>query len=473
MRLAFRPVPITRGLAWVALAACALAAIGRAEAQTKPLAWLPIKIGPAIDPETVPLEAAPRKPRATAASNKDKATKPAAPKEAPGKAIQKAIQPVPSKPQAILIENPSGNPEEPPYALTDQQGAVQRLVESTPSIDLAPYVGQIVRVGHDTGATLLASQLDLPLLPGSAESPAGLSASVNLAQHEAETLPPPVVLEEVVGQPEGPVNGPAIEGLKFPPSLQPSSPPYPSPPGLDDSCDTCVGCGGAIVGIGRRPALPGCGAACQCGYGRTGLDFSLDLLLLRTHDSSATNGGDDFEFGSRWEAGYNGTHGRRLAIRYFEYDSDLRIGSLDLEMFDLEFQRRFPIGQRGEWGVGGGLRWAEYDQRFGLAYSDTIGPMLGVYARAPAFRGVDGILTLRQSYQFGDAFSSGAPADRGTFGITELQFGLEHRRCTKYGDAFVRGLFETQYWDGVGTTFGASEGSRGLIGVGLGVGLQR
>jgi len=369
-------------------------------------------------------------------------------------------------PQAILVKNPSRNPEEPPYALTDQQGTIQRLVEATPRIDLAPYVGQIVRVRHDTGATLLASQLDLPPLPSTTAPPVG----VELAQHEAEALPPPVVLEEVIGKPEGPISGPAIEGLKFPPSLNPGPPVHSLSPG---PADACVGCGGAIRGPSGAAIVAGCGPACQCGYGRIGWDFSLDILALRAHDSAALNGGDDFEIGSRWEAGYTASQGRRVAIRYMEYDSDLRLGSLDLETFDIEFQRRFPWGQRGEWGVGGGLRWAEYDQRFGLSYSDTIGPMLGVYARAPAFRGVDGILTFRQSYQFGDAFSGGAPADRGTFGITELQFGLEHRRCTKYGDAFVRGLFETQYWDGVGNTFGTNEGSRGLIGVGLGVGLQR
>ena len=48
------------------------------------------------------------------------------------------------------------------YALADQSGSVQRFVEAVPGIDLEPYVGYAVKVKHDTGRTLLASQLELP-----------------------------------------------------------------------------------------------------------------------------------------------------------------------------------------------------------------------------------------------------------------------------------------------------------------------
>lgn len=64
--------------------------------------------------------------------------------------------------QAILIRNPDPAPGEPPYALADQYGKVRRLVEPTPGIDLKPHVGGRVRIKHDTGRTLLASQLELP-----------------------------------------------------------------------------------------------------------------------------------------------------------------------------------------------------------------------------------------------------------------------------------------------------------------------
>src|SRR5262245_26921378 len=66
---------------------------------------------------------------------------------------------------ARLIENPDQTDGAPPYALTDQTGTVQRYVEPVPGIDLDAHVGQIVGVRHDTGSTILASQLDLPAQP--------------------------------------------------------------------------------------------------------------------------------------------------------------------------------------------------------------------------------------------------------------------------------------------------------------------
>lgn len=77
---------------------------------------------------------------------------------------------------AILIRNPGNEPGQPPFALADQFGRVQRLVEPSPRMSLDRFVGQRVRIKHDTGRTLLASQLDLPeadaLLP--AEEPSEL-----------------------------------------------------------------------------------------------------------------------------------------------------------------------------------------------------------------------------------------------------------------------------------------------------------
>ncbi|HEX3600305.1 MAG TPA: hypothetical protein VHU84_09175 [Lacipirellulaceae bacterium] len=66
------------------------------------------------------------------------------------------------EPLARLIENPDQTAGSPPYALTDQNGTVQRYVEPVPGVDLESHVGQIVSVRSDTGPTLLASQLDLP-----------------------------------------------------------------------------------------------------------------------------------------------------------------------------------------------------------------------------------------------------------------------------------------------------------------------
>lgn len=68
-------------------------------------------------------------------------------------------------PLARLVHNPHTANGSPPFALTDQYGTIQRLVEPVPGINLEPYVGQVVVVRHDTGSTLLATQLELPSPP--------------------------------------------------------------------------------------------------------------------------------------------------------------------------------------------------------------------------------------------------------------------------------------------------------------------
>lgn len=64
-------------------------------------------------------------------------------------------------PLALLVRNNDTSHGAPPYALLDQYGQVQRYVEPTPGVDLARHVGTRVRIRHDTGLTLLASQLDI------------------------------------------------------------------------------------------------------------------------------------------------------------------------------------------------------------------------------------------------------------------------------------------------------------------------
>lgn len=72
---------------------------------------------------------------------------------------------MPQAPLARVVKNPDTSSGLPPYALTDNSGTIQRYVEPVPGVDLEPYVGGVVRVRHDTGRTLLASQLELPPQP--------------------------------------------------------------------------------------------------------------------------------------------------------------------------------------------------------------------------------------------------------------------------------------------------------------------
>lgn len=73
--------------------------------------------------------------------------------------------PTDAAPLARIVRNPDESSGLPPYALTDHSGTIQRYVEPVAGIDLEPFIGSVVRVRHDTGRTLLASQLELPLRP--------------------------------------------------------------------------------------------------------------------------------------------------------------------------------------------------------------------------------------------------------------------------------------------------------------------
>ncbi len=63
--------------------------------------------------------------------------------------------------QAKLVRN-KNKQGEPAFALVDRYGGILRFVEPVEKINLEPYVGRIVGVRHDTGDTLLASQLVFP-----------------------------------------------------------------------------------------------------------------------------------------------------------------------------------------------------------------------------------------------------------------------------------------------------------------------
>ncbi|MEM9185600.1 MAG: hypothetical protein AAGB00_03805 [Planctomycetota bacterium] len=382
--------------------------------------------------------------------------------------------------QAVLVRNPSPKDGAPPYGLADQHGVMQRLVEPTPGVDLSRYVGYIVEVKHDTGGTLLASQLllpaDLDKLVGPIDSTPRLPpGGVVAAAFQAEPLPDPIVLEEVIGEPVG--GAPATLGLQFPSTVLPTEAgPAPTP-----VATPCVSCG-SVIGGGCPRCSAGSGLFGGFGVGGLGLggggvgnwlathslDASIEALWLQAHDSQGVNGGNRFSTGSRFELGLNGHQGYRIAARYFEYNTTLTAGPLNVETLDLELQRRFPLGGRGQWGLGGGVRWAEYSEAGGQNYTDTIGPLIGAYARFPAFGRVDGIAHLRQSFQFGD----NSAGQNGTFGVTEFQAGLERRRNRGIGQTVLRGFFEAQNWTGAGGPAGSSA-DRGLVGVGVGIGLVR
>ena len=223
---------------------------------------------------------------------------------------------------------------------------------------------------------------------------------------------------------------------------------------------------------------PACGSGCgSCGEADCcrinwcdtcpGMFMTAELLYLRAHDSEASSNNTAYETGSRYTLGYQTDTGRALQLRYFEYynedfdDDDV----LNLETLDAEYAGRFTMGCNWRGQLTAGLRYAKFVESDDFNYEDTIGPVLGAQIRGLQFGNLDTFAGLRQSFQFGSVDNG-----FGNFNITEAQLGVEYRRDTNFGSAFVQNYLETQYWSG--PVDNDSE-DLGLIGFGFMIGLSR
>ena len=97
--------------------------------------------------------------------------------------------------QGKLVRNSDAKDGTPPFALLDRYGGILRYVEPVESVELQKYLGRTIGVRHDTGDTLLASQLALPRTRRQ-----GPKTGLNLAQH-LEPIPAGEIISQ--GSPQG------------------------------------------------------------------------------------------------------------------------------------------------------------------------------------------------------------------------------------------------------------------------------
>lgn len=198
----------------------------------------------------------------------------------------------------ILVRNANAQRGEPEFALLDSYGRVKRYVEGSERVPLDSYVGKQVRILHDTGKTLLASQLELPLTStrlsfntrGDAQQTAHYSNSrrrmVRLAAEEIPTTEKtPIVLEDVLSEEEkrgatmsveelppmegemmsGPMmhDGSMHEGAMYGPEMSGEFVEDEYIPYGEGGCSNCQGgqCSGGTCGLGSRWS----GGGCSCG----------------------------------------------------------------------------------------------------------------------------------------------------------------------------------------------------------------
>jgi hypothetical protein len=312
-------------------------------------------------------------------------------------------------PLARLVTNPDHSGGLPPYALTDQNGSIQRYVEPVPGIDLTPFVGQVVTVRHDTGRTLLASQLELPPQPlhpmlGDAGDvgalrpvthPAGEQQqpgnSVRLAQYadnddatvelldEDEEMPlgaeatTAEAIPDAMMDPPGEYpafSGPTISegGPEFGPSfVSPSC----GPTGAEHLADEygmvpCPRCG-RYHDIRKFEDGGGYGSAFGAEGGRpTQLSADIEINFLRLHVAEDGVGkvSEKYEFSPRFILGFTGLGPLDGRVRYWIYGRETRTLNgdrdtirLELDVLDVEATHHFA-GRRSEVVLAGGFRLA-------------------------------------------------------------------------------------------------------------------
>ena len=200
-----------------------------------------------------------------------------------------------------------------------------------------------------------------------------------------------------------------------------------------------------------------------------GLVAEVQWLQLRPSDSEPNSGGQaSFHTGSRTTIGYLDSNGRGVRVRYFEYTDDSFAGAfLDLEAIDVEYVGRFRLGQNWHGELMGGVRSASYHDDE-LDYANTIGPMIGAALRGTITDSLSFYGLARQSIQFG---TPNGNFDRGNFGITELQSGLEYKRSSAGSSQFFARLFlEGQNWTGAEDN---DSEDLGMVGWGLSAGITR
>ena len=327
-------------------------------------------------------------------------------------------------PLARLVRTPIQSDGHPPFALADQSGHIQRYVEPVPGIDLQPFVGQVVVVRHDTGRTLLASQLELPPQPlypmledaaGPLRPPAELSSRVEGATHgqgdvvnraqfvDDDDTTVQLLPDEKDSHQENesaPVDGRAEPGASSgPASSDEELPAYPSLDTFgDDGLDDIVI--GPLHGDphsgGQRafeeyppdfygtPACPECGGyhdSLPCpsyvGYGREGgrrpaskpckLFGEVELNFFRTHLPQTAVGklSEKYELSPRLIVGFRDTGIVDGRVRYWTYGRDTRVlgdGAIraDFDVFDIEATHS-QVGTRSEVTIGAGIRLASID----------------------------------------------------------------------------------------------------------------
>jgi hypothetical protein len=408
---------------------------------------------------------------------------------------------------ARLIANPDQTDGAPPFALTDQTGTIQRYVEPVPGIELAPYVGRIVIVRHDTGTTLLASQLELPPQPlrpmvgpeedryAAANNRAGIwrrtaepDSMVQQAQYidnddsSVQLLPDDVPipggnpgrgdLMPLESMPQGgqhpvfidPMGPPGMQGPMYGPQFEPM--PYGPEPMMaypNQMMDPCSQCG-QFHGTMGDPHVACPPAASQRARSRFSADIQLSMLRPQWAENAIGKLSEEYQFSPRAMLAFRGLGNLDGRVRYWHFgrEADVLDGDGDVRfrfnVFDIEATHHFA-GRRSEVTLGSGVRLAGIrltDTADEKSDADLIGLTLAADGTTPLgkFRSghfglvYGGRLSILGGDWGGDDDSEfvDSQARNDNMLVHELYGGVELARRFGGFDAHARLVFEMQNW---------------------------
>jgi hypothetical protein len=409
-------------------------------------------------------------------------------------------------PLARLIENPDQTDGTPPYALTDQTGTIQRYVEPVPGIDLAGHVGQIVVVRHDSGPTLLASQLDLPrerlrplmmdpqpgygMTPTDWTSPRRPMADVGIRQVQyVDNDDMSVQLLPDDMSPGGSIPMMDDGYSAYPGAMMPGQmygpggyPPCGGPCCEQPYCDP-MQCGpgmmqpyvGPMVApyqqFGGYPNYAQCDPQpCPTPVATTApqgfhVAGDVEFLFYRVHVTDQVVGklSEKYELSPRFTLDFRNIGPLDGRLRYWNYARDTNVsGAADAhfewEVFDIETVHYFE-GRRSQLALSAGIRFVDIeivDPNDNEADSYMLGLTMAADGLTPVLRMRNGycgwvyggrisILGGDWRSDAGSAFVNGRFRDDNTF-VSELYLGAECARCC--GRTTVRGrlLWDMQNW---------------------------
>jgi hypothetical protein len=430
-------------------------------------------------------------------------------------------------PLARLIRNPNAMNGLPPYALADQAGRIQRYVEPMPGVDLESHIDRVVVVRHDTGRTLLASQLELPPvslypLPGSSQggdmhvdvtnwptSSAGRSSiqPVQFADnddHTVELLPNEEELPGASANQSGKASSTqplpenwsrrdaAGERLRVEPGMSPATLDSAYGPlelidphtGMMD-CNDCPHCQGPQFPPDYSPPFLAARPSHRMSQPHCRWYADFELNFIRTHLSDFVFGklSEKYELSPRVIVGYQDSGLLDGRVRYWHYGQDTPVlgnsaVNVELDVMDIEATHGFG-GKTAQFMIGGGLRLAGIDltQDGASAGADLLGMTFFIDGCTPLWSLEGGrfawIYGGRLSILGGDwggdsgSLLAGGLMQDDNVVVHELHTGLDYAFCYEDVDFHVRAGFEMQNWHSDALSQNAGVDSIGFIGPGI------